>query len=209
MRIISICGYSKSGKTHTVVNIIKELKKQGFSVTYLKDIHEFTLDKKNSDTHRVSQAGADIVFAKSFDKIFQITRGKSKIADLIEKINTDFLLIEGSKKLKVPKILCAKATSEIEELWENNIFAISGIYSNSNKFFRDIPVINSNIETKKIVELMISQKTYNTNKELSLSINGEKIILKEYVAKTLKDIIYAYLKNIKFDGKLKNINIKL
>ena len=39
MKVFSVVGYSKSGKTTTIEQIIKELKKRNYSVGSVKDIH--------------------------------------------------------------------------------------------------------------------------------------------------------------------------
>ncbi|MGZ5520959.1 MAG: molybdopterin-guanine dinucleotide biosynthesis protein MobB, partial [Halobacteriota archaeon] len=46
MRVIAVYGSSKTGKTTTVVEIVKELRVRGYSVATIKDVHvnDFAFD---------------------------------------------------------------------------------------------------------------------------------------------------------------------
>jgi len=47
MKVLSVAGYHHTGKTTTTVELIKELKKRGYKVASIKDIHaeNFTMEK--------------------------------------------------------------------------------------------------------------------------------------------------------------------
>ena len=65
MRVIMVKGFSKTGKTTTVVQIIKELRRRGYSVGTVKDIHykRFAMDHPGTDTYKHAEAGAERVTA--------------------------------------------------------------------------------------------------------------------------------------------------
>ena len=52
MKVLSVAGYHKTGKTTLVINLIEELKKRGKKVVSIKDIHneDFSMDKEGSDS---------------------------------------------------------------------------------------------------------------------------------------------------------------
>ena len=52
MKICAVYGSSKSGKTTTVVEILKELRSRGYSVSTIKDVHveNFVFDVVGKDT---------------------------------------------------------------------------------------------------------------------------------------------------------------
>ena len=52
MKVFSIAGYHRTGKTTVVVELIKELKKRGFKVVSIKDIHaeDFSMEDKDSNS---------------------------------------------------------------------------------------------------------------------------------------------------------------
>src|SRR5674536_403317 len=63
MRVIAVYGSSKTGKTTTVVEIVKELRLRGYSVATIKDVHmnDFAFDAVGKDTWRHWKAGAEVV----------------------------------------------------------------------------------------------------------------------------------------------------
>ena len=60
MRIVSVKGYKKTGKTTTCVRIIEELIRRGYSVGSAKNTHseEFSMDREGTDSCRHAKAGA-------------------------------------------------------------------------------------------------------------------------------------------------------
>ncbi|MDD3350652.1 MAG: molybdopterin-guanine dinucleotide biosynthesis protein MobB, partial [Eubacteriales bacterium] len=66
MKVFSIFGISKTGKTASVEAVISELCKRGYSVGSVKDIHfeEFSADHPGTDTFRHKSAGAQMVTAR-------------------------------------------------------------------------------------------------------------------------------------------------
>lgn len=63
MKICSIVGIRKSGKTTVVTELTKELKKRGYRVGTVKTVFcpNFSLDEEGSNTDRHKKAGADII----------------------------------------------------------------------------------------------------------------------------------------------------
>ena len=50
-------GFSKTGKTTTVTSLVKELRRRGYSVGTVKDIHYqgFAMDQPGTDTYKHRQ----------------------------------------------------------------------------------------------------------------------------------------------------------
>lgn len=65
MRIFSVSGISKSGKTTTIEEIIKELRRRRYTVGSIKDIHfeAFAIDGPSTNTARHRRAGSELVTA--------------------------------------------------------------------------------------------------------------------------------------------------
>jgi molybdopterin-guanine dinucleotide biosynthesis adapter protein len=106
--IVSIVGTSNVGKTTLVVKLIIELKRRGYRVATLKhDAHGFELDQPGKDSWRHSQAGSDIVFLASPQKLAMIRMVEreltiDEIAEFAQDV--DILLTEGYKSGNKPKI---------------------------------------------------------------------------------------------------------
>ncbi|MEG0019166.1 MAG: molybdopterin-guanine dinucleotide biosynthesis protein MobB, partial [Oscillospiraceae bacterium] len=66
MRIFTVRGITKSGKTTTIEKVISELKKRGYSVGSVKEIHykQFKIDPEGTNTDRHKKAGSELVTAR-------------------------------------------------------------------------------------------------------------------------------------------------
>ncbi len=105
MKIISIVGYKKTGKTILVGQLVKALKKRG-SVGTIKHLHEHDINAKDTDTWKHAQAGADVVVAVTPNELVKFSRNNDLESALDELANSgmDFAIVEGFKDSKLPKI---------------------------------------------------------------------------------------------------------
>lgn len=161
MKIFSIIGITKSGKTTTVENIITELKKRRFSVGSVKDIHfeDFVMDVEGTNTHRHKMAGSELVTARGFKETDILYQRKLTIDEILRHYNHEYVILEGSRDTNAPKIITAHTTKEIDERLDETVFAISGVISNSINEYKGIPVINAIDDIEKLVDL-IEKKVY-------------------------------------------------
>jgi molybdopterin-guanine dinucleotide biosynthesis adapter protein len=163
MRLFSVIGLSESGKTTTIENIIKELRRRGYSVGTVKEIHykDFAMDKEGTNTYRHIKAGAEPVTARGLYETDILFRKKLNIYEILKFYDTDYVVMEGVKDYNCPVILCASSLEDIErnrgEEYFERIFLISGVVSNNTDEYRGIPVINSMDNTAALVDF-IEQK---------------------------------------------------
>jgi molybdopterin-guanine dinucleotide biosynthesis adapter protein len=129
MKVLVFVGYSESGKTFTIVNVVRQLVKAGKKVGTLKHIHDegFTMDTVGKDTWRHGEAGASTVIALAPNELAIIEKGDTRKLTLDELVRlfrsrgVDYLLVEGlyrrfSRRRGVLRILCVKNLEEAEEL---------------------------------------------------------------------------------------------
>jgi len=108
MKVISIIGEKKSGKTTLIEDLIMRLKDYG-SVGCIKHAQELDLDE-SKDTTRLFNAGAEVVIGSSEHVTLKLSRSKSKSLNLKEQLKDmadsgmDFVLVEGFKSSDLPKI---------------------------------------------------------------------------------------------------------
>lgn len=159
MRVVSIIGYHRTGKTTTVVNLISELRKKGFSVSSVKDIHQdgFTMEKKGSNSWLHLEASESTVFARSHDETYQIWRKQLSLKEMLERINTDWFVLEGMKNEPVPKIVCAESIEQLDELVDDSVIAISGKISDQMHLYKGLPIISNITEMAQLTEIVISK----------------------------------------------------
>jgi len=156
MRVFAIYGFSKSGKTTTVVEIIRDLKHRGYSVSTIKDIHvdDFTLDIAGKDTWRHWKAGAEIVGIKTPKESTIMIKKPVSVFELMEHFDTDYLILEGFRNIAIPKILCAKNEKEIQEDMQKSVFCIAGVVSTQLSKYLNLPVINAVTDVSRIVDIV-------------------------------------------------------
>jgi molybdopterin-guanine dinucleotide biosynthesis protein MobB len=103
MKVISVVGTKKTGKTTLVTALVRSLKQYG-RVGTVKNMAGHPVDK--GDTRRHFEAGADTVIGLGDGQI-KVTRGgtlESVLAEL-QKDGMNFAIVEGFKHSILPKIV--------------------------------------------------------------------------------------------------------
>jgi len=105
VKIISVAGYKKSGKTGLVERIVEALKRYG-QVGTVKHLHEHSLNIRGTDTWKHARAGADVVIGVTPDELVKFSRNNNLISALDELADAgmDFGVVEGFKESTLPKI---------------------------------------------------------------------------------------------------------
>ncbi|WP_418792055.1 molybdopterin-guanine dinucleotide biosynthesis protein B [Phosphitispora sp. TUW77] len=106
--VISVVGYSNSGKTTFVVKLIKEFKKRGFKIATIKHHHKnIEMDAPGKDTWKHARAGADTVVLACPGQlgIFEKSSRELSLDEIVSRISgVDLIITEGYKKEDKPKI---------------------------------------------------------------------------------------------------------
>ncbi|MEI8242594.1 MAG: molybdopterin-guanine dinucleotide biosynthesis protein B [bacterium] len=96
-----ICGYSGSGKTTVILELVRLLAAKGLRIGVIKhDVHGLDVDREGKDSDRFFRAGADVLM-RSQDELF-LRAHRSGDAGLQETLGLlapyyDLLLLEGHK----------------------------------------------------------------------------------------------------------------
>lgn len=152
MKLISLIGYSGSGKTFFIERAIKILKDQlNLNSGVIKNVHTHPVDVEGKDSHRFMTNGAEFALIKNnkkqnalfFNKILNLEH----LVEWIEKgpFEIDILFIEGFRDLRIPSILCVKNEADIKSQISNEVKLISGLISTQKGFskkYYNIPTIN-------------------------------------------------------------------
>jgi len=104
--VISIIGYSGTGKTTLIEKLLPVLKGRGLRVGVIKhDAHSFEIDREGKDSWRFTQAGADIVAVMSKEKSAVMVNRELDLEVLCAaSTGVDLILTEGYKAGDKPKI---------------------------------------------------------------------------------------------------------
>lgn len=157
MKVFSVIGYSKSGKTTTIERIIPELRNRGYTVASVKEIHshDFSLDTAGTNTHRHRVAGSQVVVARGLNETGIIFNEKLGIRDILSFFSHDFAVLEGVTDFDCPRVFCARSRDELQRRNDPLVVAISGVIANTmSGEYAGVPIFNSLEEAGCLVDLL-------------------------------------------------------
>ncbi len=156
MKVLSVYGYTGSGKTTVVETLIKGLRAKRYSVGSIKEIHfeEFAIDTPGTNTYRHREAGSQLVSARGMKETDILYDEKLKLTDILKHYHHEYVICEGVTDYNLPKILAAKSVDELEKRWERGIFAVSGVIAETLNEYKGVPVINALKEPEKLINLV-------------------------------------------------------
>ncbi len=119
--IVSVVARSKTGKTTFLEALLPALKRAGLRVAVVKHHHHTSsFDTPGKDTHRIAEAGADLVLGISPVQVATFSRedGSGDLDSVIAKYcpGYDLVLTEGYKRGDFPKIEVHRAERSDELL---------------------------------------------------------------------------------------------
>ncbi len=171
MKIISVVGYKKTGKTSLVERIVEALKKYG-SVGTVKHLHEHRINTPGTDTWKHMQAGADVVIGVTPDELVKFSHDNDLTTALDELADAgmDFGVVEGFKDSTLPKIALGDVTA-------------------TNVIMRlDKP---ENADIDEIIKILFEQPEYHTLGSLIKKIRQSEGIEKAGAIGTFTGIVRA------------------
>ncbi len=171
MRVFSVNGISRSGKTTTIEHVIAELKRRDYTVGSVKDIHfeAFTIDTEGTNTYRHRKAGADVVTARGLAETDILFPGRLPVGRILEFYDHDWVVLEGVKDFPVPSIACGRNLEELEKVLTPATFAVSGVIASSSgsiaatgddavgdstQLIAGIPAFDARTQTEQLVDLI-------------------------------------------------------
>jgi len=162
MKVLSVAGYHHTGKTTLCVNIIKELRRRGYSVASIKDIHaeNFTMEKEGSNSWKHWQASQNVVIARGLKETCQIWHQHLSLNEMLARLDADWVIVEGMKTAALPRIICAESASQLDELVNGMVFAISGKWADNHTEYNGLPVFSSQKGIPALVNL-IEEKVFD------------------------------------------------
>ena len=165
MKVFSVCGITKSGKTTTIEHIIRELAARGYKVGSVKEIHNesFAIDPgPDSNTFRHRQAGSALVTARGNHETDILFPGKMDMRTLLSSCyhGFDYVVLEGVDDIPVPTILTARTPGELADRWGGFVFCVSGVISGRLPAYKGIPSLSAVSDSKPLVDL-IERKVYD------------------------------------------------
>jgi molybdopterin-guanine dinucleotide biosynthesis protein B len=161
MLVINAVGFSDSGKTYLLEALASHYSNKGMVVAAVKDIHgeDFLPDVEGKDTWRLAKAGANPVVGRGPNDTIMRWTQPMPLLEILEKISTDVVLVEGFKQEHFPRIVCAHDASQLELLVDADTYCITGIISEEMEEYHGVPVISIQRDLPRIIELAESSST--------------------------------------------------
>lgn len=214
MKIVSVAGTKKTGKTTLVTRLVRELVKRDFKVGTIKNTHS-KLDIEGKDTWKHREAGAQLVVGVGEETVFIVDQ-ELKLDDIIRKIEClselDYLVMEGFKKSPYAKIATSDlpgplvlARVEAEKVDENDLKSLAdlvetrtfGLLANMDcqecGFSSCQEMSKAVVQGKTNEDVCVMKKLEN----VVLSIDGKKVPLNPFVQKFVKNTFMGMVSSIK------------
>ena len=152
MRIVMIKGFSKTGKTTTVTALTAELRRRGYTVGTLKDIHYegYRADVPGTDTFRHMESGARRVTALGPQDTAIMVDERMDPEAVLKYYKEDFIILEGDCGIKCPTVITGKVPDDIDKRMCREAVAVSGVISETMDEYKGLPVINARKEVEKL-----------------------------------------------------------
>lgn len=129
MKIITVVGIRKSGKTGTVEALLRELKARGLKAGSCKTVFcpTFSMDKAGSNTARHRAAGAALVTARARNETALIWPKALPLSKLLEAYRgMDWVLLEGDYEAPVPRLVAAHHRADAVQRMNDRTLAFTG-----------------------------------------------------------------------------------
>jgi molybdopterin-guanine dinucleotide biosynthesis protein B len=156
VKVFSIVGVSKSGKTTVAEAVIAELRRRNYRVGSVKDIHfeGFAMDREGTNTHRHKMAGAELVTARGLYETDFLFPSRLGLSEILRFYDQDFVILEGAYDFKGPGLIAACTEAEIDERRWDNAIAVTGRIADRLKEYRGLPVINALTDAAGLTDLI-------------------------------------------------------
>ena len=148
-KAVAFSGPSNSGKT-TLIEKLSNILSPNYKVLIIKhdpkDKAKFDVEGK--DSHKFFKSGADTVVL-SPTRTTYFSHQKREVDEIIKALNFDYLLVEGLKEIKLPRISIFRNNINKEYLPYSNAIAIDNSIQTPTDLKLDVLDLNN---TKEILE---------------------------------------------------------
>jgi len=105
--VIAVSGYSDSGKTLLIEQLLPRLQARGLRVAVIKNCeHPVEADRPGKDTDRLFTAGADVLASGPNETFIRLHASRMSLAECLRHLppGYDLVLAEGFRNEAIPKI---------------------------------------------------------------------------------------------------------
>ena len=160
MKIVTVVGSKKGGKTTVVCRLVEQLKASGRKVATVKFLERVaSMDVSDKETELYRRAGSDFTIASGLSEtaILKKVDKREDLAQLLTCVpaDADFVICEGIVDESRHRIVAVREPSDVEEFVNKNTFAISGVVA-ARHFTHRLPIIDVTSKPEKLAALVMS-----------------------------------------------------
>jgi len=198
MKVVSVVGFSGTGKTRLIVRLIGELRARGLKVAAVKRCsHGFTLDTEGKDTDAFTRAGASGVAMVSPEGWAAVgPDGAPAAPSLGARLfpEADLLLVEGGKdEPGTPRIEVLRGgLSEAVTSRPGDLLAV--VADAAAPVSVDVPVLGPD-ETARLADLILSFEEAAMT-DIKLEVDGQEVNLNPFVTTFIEKTIVAMVTSL-------------
>ncbi len=190
MKIFAFVGYSNTGKTHLITQLVPELKQRGYSVAVIKHCaHGFELDTDGKDSWNFIEAGADTVAMTSPEQLAVLSLNQKHLNPESIAVkhfeSPDIVLVEGFKgdnTIKKIEVLKKGISEKIESLPEELFAVVSDFDVETDK-----PVFQPD-QIDQIADTIQGSVTKRKS-SIALHVDGNSVPMNDFVQKIFTNAI--------------------
>jgi molybdopterin-guanine dinucleotide biosynthesis protein MobB len=183
MKIVAIVGFSESGKTRLITQLIGEFKRRGLKTCAVKRCsHGFSLDTEGKDTADFTRAGADGVAMVSPEGWAAFgAPGTADVRGLAVRLfpDADVVIVEGGKGtrgLRKVEVLRSGVSKVLVSDPDELLAIVSDVPLPAG---RPVPIFKPE-ETAEICDLILSLEEDNMA-DIKLEVDGREVNLSPFV----------------------------
>lgn len=162
--IISVIGYSGSGKTNFITTATELFKKKlNYNVAVIKNVKHHPVDKKGKDSYKFTEAGAtySVIQNDNYETAIFFKKEEFKLEELLKWLKNgpfklNIVFTEGFRNLNNPTVLCISNLNEIEEQLTKEVKMVSGVIcfnDLNNKNISDLPIVDIKSQFSRFLEI--------------------------------------------------------
>lgn len=160
MKIVTVVGSKKGGKTTVVCRLVEQLKASGYKVATVKFFERAaSIDVADRETELHRRAGADLTIASGVSEtaILKRVEKRGDLAQLVTYVpaDVDFLVCEGVNDQDVHRVVAVREASDIEEYVNERTIVITGVVA-SRALTHRLPIVDVTRSPEKLAQLVIS-----------------------------------------------------
>lgn len=160
MKIVTVVGSKKGGKTTVVCRLVEQLKASGYKVAtvkYFETAPGIDVSGKETDLHRKAGAALTIASGASETAILRSVEQRENLRQLISYIppDFDFVICEGVPDQDILRIVAVRELSAVEEYVNQRTIAISGVVASKAHSHR-LPIVDVTKEPQRLADLVRS-----------------------------------------------------